>query len=117
MYMQVAVWLSKRTFYLEWDDSAFLQVGCMPKDNKTTDSSSVRSDCTQSVSNSMSSRPPNGVGESSSIVHAIQTIGEDNCSESMFSTFSSGIESSTSGNAGRVWTDEIFRASRRPWTF
>ncbi len=118
MYAQVAWWMSKRTFYLEWDDIAFLQVNCMSKDNKT-DSTSGRSDCSQSVSNSMSSRPTNAncefPGESSSLVHAIHTIGEDNCSE--FSTFSSGIESLNSGHAGRVWTDEIFRATRKPWTF
>jgi hypothetical protein len=116
--VQVAWWLSKRTFYLEWDDTAFLQVNCMSKDNNTTDSASVQSDCSQSVSTSMSSKPTNGNCEGSSVVQAIHTIGEDSCgSESKFSTFSSGIESLNSGHAGRVWTDEIFRATRKPWTF
>ena len=110
--MQVAWWLSKRTFYLEWDDIAFLQVNLMSKDNKTADSASVQSDCSPSVSTSMSSKPT-----ISSVVHAIHTVGEDDCSESKFTTFSSGVESLNSGHAGRVWTDEIFRATRKPWTF
>jgi hypothetical protein len=89
----------------------------MAKESKATDSVSGQSNCSQSVSNSIGSRPTNGNGESSSVVHAIHTIGEDNCSESRFSTFSSGIDSLNSGHAGRVWTDEIFRATRKPWTF